>query len=86
MQSAILFLILPNCTSEFYDNSDLYCCNFDLFSFPVIQKEGLLNYATTLFRTKISPSGFPDGPSDIRHCLAALFDFHVLVFDKINSV
>lgn len=86
MQSAILFLILPNCASEFYDNSDLYCCNFDLFSFPVIQKEGLLNYATTLFRTKISPSGFPDGPSDIRHCLAALFDFHVLVFDKINSV
>lgn len=86
MQSAILFLILPNCTSEFYDNSDLYCCNFDLFSFPVIQKEGLLNYATTLFRTKISPSGFPDGPSDLRHCLAALFDFHVLVFDKINSV
>ena len=86
MQSAILFLILPNYTSEFYDNSDLYCCNFDLFSLLITPKEGRLNYAATLFRTKISPSGFPDGPPDLRHCLAALFDFHVLLFDEIDSV
>ena len=53
MQSAILFLILPNYTSEFYDNSDLYCCNFDLFSLPITPKEGRLNYAATLFLSLI---------------------------------